>query len=45
MFAEDVPFYGYLAINGDDVNIKKISKKYPRAQVKFGDQKLSLSDN
>ena len=28
MFAENVPFYGYLVINGDDVNIKKISKKY-----------------
>jgi UDP-N-acetylmuramate--alanine ligase len=39
MFAENVPFYGYLAINGDDVNIKKISKKISRAQVKFGESK------
>ena len=39
MFAENVPFYGYLVINGDDVNIKKISKKISRAQVKFGESK------
>tara|TARA_B100000941_G_C28507860_1_gene558610 strand:+ start:3418 stop:4812 length:1395 start_codon:yes stop_codon:yes gene_type:complete len=36
MFAENIPFYGYLVINGDDVNIKKISKKISRAQIKFG---------
>ena len=39
MFAENVPFYGYLVINGDDVNIKKISKKISRAQIKFGQSK------
>ena len=39
MFAENVPFYGYLVINGDDVNIKKISKKISRAQLKFGQSK------
>ena len=36
MFAENIPFYGYLVINGDDVNIKKISKKISRAKIKFG---------
>ena len=36
MFVENIPFYGYLVINGDDVNIKKISKKISRAQIKFG---------
>ena len=39
MFADNVPFYGYLVINGDDVNIKKISKKISRAQIKFGQSK------
>ena len=39
MFAENVPFYGYLVINGDDVNIKKISKKISRSQIKFGQSK------
>ena len=39
MFSENVPFYGYLVINGDDINIKKISKKISRAQVKFGQSK------
>ena len=38
MFAENVPFYGYLVINGDDVNTKRISKT-SRAQVKFGQSK------
>ena len=39
MFADNVPFYGYLVINGDDVNIKKISKKISRSQIKFGQSK------
>lgn len=39
MFSDNVPFYGYLVINGDDINIKKISKKISRAQVKFGQSK------
>ena len=36
LFSENVPFYGYLIINGDDKNIKKISKRISRSQVTFG---------
>ena len=36
MFAENVPFYGYLMINGDDKNIKKISERISRTQITFG---------
>ena len=36
MFSENVPFYGYLLINGDDKNIKKISKRISRTQITFG---------
>ncbi len=39
LFSENVPFYGYLVINGDDKNIKKISKRISRAQVTFGESK------
>ena len=38
-FLENVPFYGYLMINGDDKNIKKISKKIYRTQITFGESK------
>ena len=36
MFSENVPFYGYLLINGDDKNIKKIAKRISRTQITFG---------
>lgn len=36
MFSENVPFYGYLLINGDDKNIKKISQRISRTQITFG---------
>ena len=36
MFAENVTFYGFLMINGDDKNIKKISKRISRTQITFG---------
>lgn len=36
LFAENVPFYGYLMINGDDKNIKKISERISRTQITFG---------
>lgn len=36
MFAENVPFYGYMMINGDDKNIKKISERISRTQITFG---------
>ncbi len=39
LFSENVPFYGYMIINGDDKNIKKISKKISRSQVTFGESK------
>ena len=39
LFSENVPFYGYLVINGDDKNIKKISKRISRSQVTFGESK------
>ena len=39
LFSENVPFYGYLIINGDDKNIKKISKRISRSQVTFGESK------
>ena len=35
-FSENVPFYGYLIINIDDKNIKKISKRISRKQISFG---------
>ena len=39
LFSENVPFYGYMVINGDDKNIKKISKRISRAQITFGESK------
>ena len=39
LFSENVPFYGYMVINGDDKNIKKISKRISRSQVTFGESK------
>jgi len=34
-----VPFYGYLVVNGDDKNIKKISKRISRKKITFGTSK------
>ena len=42
MFSENVPFYGYMIINRDDKNIRKISKRISRKQITFG--KSSNSD-
>jgi len=39
MFSENVPFYGYLLINGDDKNIKKISRRIHRTKITFGESK------
>ena len=39
MFLENIPFYGYMVINGDDKNIKKISKRISRKQITFGESK------
>ena len=39
LFSENVPFYGYMVINGDDKNIKKISKRISRSQITFGESK------
>ena len=36
MFSENVPFYGYMVINGDDRNIRKIAKRISRKQITFG---------
>jgi UDP-N-acetylmuramate--alanine ligase len=38
-FLENVPFYGYLIVNGDDKNIKKITKRISRKQITFGKSK------
>ncbi|MDA0968120.1 MAG: Mur ligase domain-containing protein, partial [Proteobacteria bacterium] len=38
-FSENVPFYGYIIINVDDKNIKKIAKKISRKQITFGKTK------
>ena len=35
-FSENVPFFGYMVINRDDRNIKKIAKKISRKQITFG---------
>ena len=35
-FAENLPFYGYILINLDDSNIRKISKDIHRRQITFG---------
>ena len=39
MFLENIPFYGYMVINGDDKNIKKISERISRKQITFGESK------
>jgi UDP-N-acetylmuramate--alanine ligase len=38
-FSENVPFYGYLIVNIDDKNIKKITKRISRKQITFGKSK------
>ena len=38
-FCENVPFWGYLVINGDDKNLKKISSKISRKKITFGTSK------
>ena len=38
-FSENLPFYGYLIVNGDDKNIKKITKRISRKQITFGKSK------
>lgn len=35
-FAENLPFYGYILLNLDDPNIRKISKNIHRRQITFG---------
>ena len=35
-FSENVPFFGYMVINRDDRNIKKIAKRISRKQITFG---------
>ena len=35
-FAENLPFYGYILLNLDDANIRKISKDIHRRQITFG---------
>ena len=35
-FAENLPFYGYILLNLDDVNIRKISRDIHRKQITFG---------
>ena len=38
MFLENIPFYGYMVMNGDDKNIKKFQKEF-RKQITFGESK------
>ena len=38
-FSENVPFYGYMIMNIDDKNIKKIAKRISRKQITFGKTK------
>jgi len=40
-FLENVPFFGYIVLNNDDKNIKKISKSISRKQITFGFSKSS----
>ncbi|MBD63502.1 MAG: UDP-N-acetylmuramate--L-alanine ligase [Gammaproteobacteria bacterium] len=35
-FAENLPFYGHIILNLDDINIRKISKQINRKQISFG---------
>ena len=36
MFAENIPFYGALIVNGDDKNVRKVAKRISRRQISFG---------
>ena len=36
MFAENIPFYGALILNGDDKNVRKVAKRISRRQISFG---------
>ena len=40
-FLDNVPFFGYIVLNNDDKNIKKISKSISRKQITFGFTKSS----
>ncbi len=40
-FLENVPFFGYIIINNDDKNIRKISRRISRKQISFGFSKSS----
>ena len=42
MFSENVPFYGYLMINGDDKNIKKSQKEYIEQKSLSVNQKAAI---
>ena len=35
-FAENLPFYGHLILNLDDMNIRKIEKNIHRKNISFG---------
>ena len=35
-FCENIPFWGYLVINGDDRNLQKISSKISRKKITYG---------
>ena len=35
-FCENIPFWGYLVINGDDKNFQKISNKISRKKITYG---------
>ena len=35
-FCENIPFWGYLVINGDDKNFQKISSKISRKKITYG---------
>ena len=36
-FLENIPFWGYMVINGDDEDVLKVSKRISRKQVTFGE--------
>ena len=36
-FLENIPFWGYMVINGDDKDVLKVSKRISRKQVTFGE--------
>jgi UDP-N-acetylmuramate--alanine ligase len=39
-FSENVPFYGYLIINGDDKNIKKLQKEFLENKLVLAKEKM-----